>query len=238
MKKFFLIITIGLFITSCAVHSGSMSSSTLPANAQYEDVAVGVSQTSYILGIGGLSQDALVYGAKRNLYECRPLKANESYINFTVDKKDSYFPFYKKSVVTVTADVISYKENPIDNPFAENYLKKIAGNSLSTDLFAVGDTVLNTSMQKMVVLSVESKDVVKVMYKTTKNKIRTRNVTTSSIYSRKGSINNLKVGDPYVFNENNKADSEDQVGIIMGLGINNLMIKKNTGSIYVEKYRR
>ena len=237
MKTVLSFFVFALLLSSCAIHNGTISSSNLPANARYEDVAFGVSQTKKFLGIGGLSQDALVFEAKRELYKNRSLLENESYANFTVDTKSSFFLLFSKKTVTVTADVISYAEKSGGSPFNSNFLNKIGDKQFIVSLFAIGDTVVTADMQKMVIISVVSNDEVKVLYKTKSNKIRTRNISIDRIYSQTRSINGLKVGDSYVFNEDSKLNKEDQVGKIIGLGTSRLIIKKFNGELFFDRYR-
>jgi hypothetical protein len=71
--------------------------------------ASGSSSTTKILGIGGLSKDALVADAKRNLLENYPLKENQTLANISVDFKNSYFLIVYLTKVTVTADIVEFK---------------------------------------------------------------------------------------------------------------------------------
>ncbi len=79
-----LSILLAVLISSCSTHFGSMSTPLLDEDYVYEDIAFGVSQTNHFFGIGGLSKDAVVLEAKRQLFLNRPLSKNESYANFRV----------------------------------------------------------------------------------------------------------------------------------------------------------
>ncbi len=90
--------------SSCAIHSGTLTGS-LP-NTRVKESAIGEAKASYLLGIGGNSQQALVLQAKNELYSNFPLQANESYSNFTLDFKTSFYFIYWERKATITADIV------------------------------------------------------------------------------------------------------------------------------------
>ncbi|MCR5887180.1 hypothetical protein LRS06_05180 [Hymenobacter sp. J193] len=101
-----------LLTQSCAVHSGLITSgATIQANnfTIVESNVQGMAKARYIFGIGGLSKNALVAEAKKDLTQKHPLKAGQAYTNFIVDFKASYLPIVTGSKCTVTADIVEFK---------------------------------------------------------------------------------------------------------------------------------
>lgn len=115
MKKALLIAfaSSSLLLTqSCAVHSGLITSgASLQSNnfSIVESNVQGVAKAKYIFGIGGLSKNALVAEAKKDLTQKHPLKAGQAYTNFIVDFKASYLPVVTGSRCTVTVDIVEFK---------------------------------------------------------------------------------------------------------------------------------
>lgn len=97
-----------LLLSSCAFHSGMISSSQLGSKTyyQYEDISVGYAKATYFLGIGGLRKDALLNDAKRNLYLSYPLKPNQVFDNLTLDTKTTYILPFSKVEMILVADVV------------------------------------------------------------------------------------------------------------------------------------
>jgi hypothetical protein len=111
MKKnllyFLLLITC---LSSCAFHGGVISGSASISSKNFKTVnsAKGVANATRILGIGGLSKDALVAEAKKNLLEKYPLKDGQVLANITVDFKNTFILLYTQTKVTMTADIIEF----------------------------------------------------------------------------------------------------------------------------------
>ncbi|GEM_PF-184268 len=95
-------------LSSCAFHSGMISSSQLSSKTfyQYEGISVGYAKATYFLGIGGLRKDALLNDAKRNLYLSYPLKPNQVFDNLTLDTKSTYILPFSKVEMILVADVV------------------------------------------------------------------------------------------------------------------------------------
>jgi hypothetical protein len=109
-KGIIALVSLSLFITSCASHIGSFTSSaSLSApNFRYVKLVKGETEISKILGFGGLSTEALVSDAKINMFQNYPLKDNQAYANISVDFKNSNFLVVTKTKVTITADIIEF----------------------------------------------------------------------------------------------------------------------------------
>ncbi len=132
MKKTILSFAILFIISSCAFHHGSISGSGYPTNAENEitGTAYGTSKTTHVLGIGGLGTDAIVLEAKKNLYDNYKLEPGQSFVNFSVDFKRSYFLLFNTTRVVVSADVASFNSSTTPN-------KKT--NTASSALFKEGE---------------------------------------------------------------------------------------------------
>jgi len=121
MKQLFFGFLIVILLSSCATHVGFMTGNAAISDANFNVVgmAVGTAKTQHIVGIGGLSKDALILEAKRNLYANYPLKKGQALANVTVDMKRSMFPFVFKTLATVSADVIDFNTVANDSLFSE-----------------------------------------------------------------------------------------------------------------------
>lgn len=95
MKTYVSFIIILLFASSCAMHYGNFESSTELSqnNFTLKQLAVASSSDHYFLGIGGLSNNALVLQAKRNLYQNYPLKKGQSFANISIDFENAFTLF-------------------------------------------------------------------------------------------------------------------------------------------------
>ena len=110
--KLLVAITIIIFTTaSCAMHGGMMTGNASLSSNNFKiiKIATGSVSTKKILGIGGLSKDALVFEAKKDLLQNNPLKEGQALANVTVDFKTSYLLLVIKEKVTVTADIVEFK---------------------------------------------------------------------------------------------------------------------------------
>lgn len=117
MKSGSLFLTIALagLLSSCiTLNSGSFSNSGILNSTGFEYIqqsAVGSSSTSYFLMLfGGNSRNALVADAKADLSLRYPLKANQAYVNTTVNFKNTaiLFGLYTKVECVVSADIVEF----------------------------------------------------------------------------------------------------------------------------------
>jgi hypothetical protein len=240
MKKI-LIASISFFLlTSCvATHTGVISSSAIGKPVKYEDMAFGVSQSGRYLGFGGHSQDGLVLEAKRELIKNRPLKQNEEYSNFTIDFKHTYWPFYTQTKVTVSADVVRYGEEKINDPYSETYKNKLSGKILlKNNLFNVGDSIYDKKFHEGIIISVESSDIVRILYNTKENKLRTKKTSINDIYSKTKNYKEFKIGDWYAYSEFDKLNETSQVAKIVALGLKSLVTKTRDNKFEIMKYNK
>lgn len=130
--KLFILLSIILFTTSCAFHTGTTPPQILQAKkgSKYLDVAVGYSRVTYFLDIGGLGKTALINDAKRRLFSF-PLEVGQTFDNLTLDTKTSFIgPFIRRHVI-LTADVVQ-KDTISEFIFSDNYLELIGSRFLKT----------------------------------------------------------------------------------------------------------
>lgn len=110
-------------LSGCAIHEGTFDSSVAITNNQFRVVglAEGYAGTTHILGIGGLSKDALVMEAKQDLYSRYPLAKGMVLANVTVDFRRSFYLVAGSTLVTLSADVIDFNPENLDLPYKGFY---------------------------------------------------------------------------------------------------------------------
>ena len=225
MKRLLIASVIFSLLTSCiATHNGTISSSSIGKTVIYEDIAYGVSQTNRFLGLGGFSQDALVLEAKRELIKSRPLKPGEEYSNFTIDFKHTYWPFYIQTKVTVSADVVKYTDEILNDLYSENYKRKLSGQNIPNELFSVGDSVVDKRLNDGIIISIENNEYVMFLYKTETDKVRSKKISIDEIYSKSKPYKGYQVGGIYVHTSVSHNNQEKGTRII-ALGLNSLIVK-------------
>jgi hypothetical protein len=152
IKKIACLFIVLLFSSCASLYTGALSSGPLlSANDKYVDVASGYATATYIFGIGGLSKTALVYEAKTDLMNSRPLKKGEYYSNFTVDfRKTVAFFIYITNEVYVHADILTANpdsEAPAANTNGfkgmENEAPAINYVKTKEDSFYVGEKIVH-----------------------------------------------------------------------------------------------
>lgn len=156
MKTTFPICLLIFILSSCAFHSGMVSTDLAPENVFYEEVAVGHSKTTQVFGIGGLKRDALVLDAKKNMYQNFPLDSGERYLNMTVDFKTTYVLMVRKLQCQVSADIISARKEKA--MYSENYFEAITPKVINDSLFMVGDTLYASDSTRYKILKFKTED--------------------------------------------------------------------------------
>jgi hypothetical protein len=105
MKKGILIFFIGIILSSCAFHSGNISSGPV-IDCPMKDIVTGEASTVRLFGlIGGFDRNGLILEAKRDLYSKYKIGKNFRLTNFSVDFKTSFVLFYSVTKATVSADL-------------------------------------------------------------------------------------------------------------------------------------
>lgn len=114
MKKSIKFLFIAIFIallSSCAVHSGYMNNSASLSGPNFsytQQNLSGFSETTHVLGFGGLEKEALVEEAKRDMLKSYELKPNQALANVTVNWKNTFLIVVMHSKCTVTADIVEF----------------------------------------------------------------------------------------------------------------------------------
>jgi len=234
-----LIFSLAVFLlSSCSIHMGTISSGSVDKNVVYQDIAYGVSQTSHVLGIGGLKQEALVFEAKRNLTNNRPLQQDEQYLNYSIDFKRTYWPFVVRTKAMVSADVVKFDHKKNGNPYSEKYLKMIEGKGLLTNLFEIGDSVIYKS-KPATIIGIEKIDVVRILYKSNNDRYKTKRVSINKIFTTHKSFNNLKIGEGYAYptpKVSNFKEEDIKVYTIKAFGIKSLLLFDKNNRVIEAKY--
>lgn len=117
MKNTLIILAASLLLGGCATHGGYVTNSaSLSTNnfAYVSKTVQGVAKATYVLGIGGLSRQALVEEARRDLLENYHLKDNQALVNITVSFKATFvIPIFMEHKCTVSASIVQF--NPVEN---------------------------------------------------------------------------------------------------------------------------
>jgi hypothetical protein len=237
MKKLLTSLAIVYLMTSCVTyHHGAISSSTVSRTVKYQDIAIGVSQINKFWGFGGISKDALVLEARREMIKNRPLRSKEQYLNFTVDFKHTFWPIFSQTKVTMCADVVSFSNDSTGEVYSTKYKDKLLGKSLSNELFAIGDSVIFNKTHEGVIISIEDVDVVRVLYKSRSDKNRTKRISINKIYATSKSFSGLTPKTWYTYSSIINSEQKN-TGYILGLGLKSLMIKNSSNSIEFISYK-
>jgi len=106
----FLYVLMVVLTTSCAFHSGIINNSASLGSKNFKIVKLikGYAKTKKYFGLGGLNKNALVFEAKKDMYENNPLNENQTIANVTVDFKNTIILIYTETKVTITAEVVEF----------------------------------------------------------------------------------------------------------------------------------
>ncbi len=124
----FSVALVGILLTACfALHSGTMVNSASLSQNNFKIIGsvMGQSQTVNILGFGGgLDRDALVYEAKQDMYNSRPLRSGQAYVNITVDFKRAFYIFWNVNKCTINADIVQFLEDKYNKIDTSEFIMK------------------------------------------------------------------------------------------------------------------
>jgi hypothetical protein len=100
--------TLLVLINSCAFHTGTFQPSVVIPAQQYRlaGTAFGKVATFHLLGVGGLSHDAIIYEARQQIMETYPLPKGMILANATVNVKQLFVFIGIQTTYTVTCDLI------------------------------------------------------------------------------------------------------------------------------------
>ena len=120
--RFYLIALLCL-LTSCASHFGSINLGNIDSKISYKvnGIAIGKSQSTKILGIGGLNKNTLIFDAKQNLYKHTSLEERQILSNVTLDLKRSNYLLFQKTEAYITAEIIDFNTERINQNPTSNY---------------------------------------------------------------------------------------------------------------------
>ncbi len=232
IKQLILILFATYFLSSCVViHNGTISSAPVGKQVQYVDIAVGVSQANKFLCFGGSSNDALILDSRQAMIRSRPLKPDEEYINYTVDLKKTFYPFWSQTKVTLCADVIKYTNDTISNIYSDNYNRKMRSQLTGNELFEIGDSIIYNNNLGGTILSFVSAEKVRILYNSNQNTIRTKILSINDIYTKKKEFKGNTVGGIYSYYITVNTDKIAITGKIIALGLHQLIIEESTGKI-------
>ncbi len=131
-----------IFLSGCAFHSGMMTANPeyTQNNLELKELATAEANSVRFLGIGGLSKQALVLEAKKNLYQNYPLNQGQAYANISVDIRDLYLFIYHKTTITLSADIIGDVNEQSESDLQQLF-EQMKVYSNPTRIFEVGDQV-------------------------------------------------------------------------------------------------
>jgi len=182
-----LLLTLTALTGGCAFHSGQLVADVPPAPVEHRDIAVGIASTTKVLWMGGLDKDALIHEARQEMIHNRPLVDDESYNNYSIDFKRSYFFIGTKTKVTITADVIAPKDTITLPSYTSKYLSEMnEGYSRYDTLFQIGDSVLfgGSTFQYGEILGFDGRDNARarIQYRNSDGIVRVTTVTCSKVF--------------------------------------------------------
>lgn len=236
MKKIFSLLVGIYLLSSCVNHQGAISSSTVCTPIQYQDIAIGVAQRQEFLGIGKDIQDALIFEAKRMLYKNRPLKANENYINFSVDTKKTFFFLYYQTKVTVTADVVKTISDTTLTVFSDNYNKKLNYNA-PNPVFSLGDSITILGVGDGIILSINPFKKITYAYYTPLDKLLTTQISFKHTFSKCKTYKTWNLYQPINYKSSKYSISKPR-GVILGFGLKHLLVKNALGFTEIVPYKK
>lgn len=144
MKKTFLLSTLLITLNSCVnLYKGTINAELPNKKFQYQRIAVESIERKFFLGIGrNKKMDALIFEAKRNLYTSYQLGIDEDFINFTIDSRIKINPLFQSQKITITADVIKYVSDTVNEKYSQEYKNVVFNNNQLDSIFKVGDSVV------------------------------------------------------------------------------------------------
>lgn len=234
-------------MSSCVYHSGLITSpvSHNDKDCEYVDIAVGYSQVSYFLGIGGFNKDAFLNEAKRNLYFSYPIKNGQSFENLTLDLKTTLIWPYRKVEAIVIADIVE-RDTTVKIKYAQNYLDLLYRNNSKTSNFlslneSIGFLDINGSVNNGKIIKL-NKHSVTIFFLDNNGVFRVENKEYNSIFKYsylkdlEGKVGFSK-GDKIKFSlRDSHGQTETFEGEILGLNRNSVLAKSSKGKIVILRY--
>lgn len=237
MKKTLLIFLLLFLFYSCVSYqSGGISSDLVSPNSVYTDIAIGSANSNRFLGLGGMRKDALLFEAKRSMMTSRPLRQNEAYANITYDWKRTFAFFIDRTKVTVTADVVTILENPIEDRYSENYKSAIFLKNPTIDsAFSIGKDVITSRIFYGRIIESKQKHRSKVSYRNKKGEYKTRTIHHEFLYTLKGQWKDFQVGDSIEYYT--PYETRPIEALIIGIGLRRMMVRTLEGNVEQPYYK-
>lgn len=138
-----------LLINGCSVQQSYLTGSHCNSKCTYLRMGVGRAKAVSIWGTGGQKMEDLVFTAKNNLYRAFPLHKTEFYDNFVVSVRHTYFPFVKKTVVTLHADIVTEDEVENERAFSSSYYEYLGQPQSNRWGIELSDSVVFTKRGKL-----------------------------------------------------------------------------------------
>ena len=120
IKTLSTLFLLAIILSSCGVHSTLVTNTNSNAtnvelskkNFTILDQVSGESSANYIMGIGGLSNKALIENAKADmLKKANLLGGSKALVNVTIESHYSaFYIFYFKKTVTISAHIVEFTE--------------------------------------------------------------------------------------------------------------------------------
>jgi len=120
IKLLFIVMVSALFITSCGYHHalvGNLNTNVTNVelsrqNFKVIDKVSGTSTATYIFGIGGLSNRALIQRAKANMLRNADLTGNaRAIVNLVTENHVAiFYPVFFRRTVTVSGHIVEFYE--------------------------------------------------------------------------------------------------------------------------------
>jgi hypothetical protein len=120
MKKLFVFLfAAALVLPGCAVHQGLINNVNQQVtnvelgeeNFTVVEYVTGYAEARYIFGFGGLKKLTLVEAAKSDMYtKANLIGSPKALVNQTVEMRYSFFPFFQRVEVTVSAHVVEFND--------------------------------------------------------------------------------------------------------------------------------
>ncbi len=114
-----------LSLLSCTIHHSYITGSHCNSKCTYLRTGVGRTSAITFLGINGGRSENLLFNAKKNLFRAFPLRKAEFYDNFIVETKITYYPLFKKTTITLWADIVTDDLTSEPEAFTSTYLENL-----------------------------------------------------------------------------------------------------------------
>lgn len=173
--KFFYWTFISAILSSCAFHTGNISSGAV-IDCPMKTIVTGQASTIKFFGLGGLNKNALILEAKKDLYKTHLSNKNIKLTNFSVDFKTSFILFYTSTIATVSADLYDCGA-PTETYFEPEASPMING-------LSAGDSIIYEygRMYHGQINSISINNKCKISYKNSKGKEKSKTVDQQLIF--------------------------------------------------------